>query len=182
MKKLVYYITITLIALGVAAAAITVTACSIPTQTQYLRIHVRANSDGDEDQAVKYKVKDAIVQYLTPQLEGVSDVESAMDIVENNLCALEELSEYVLTDNGYFYGASVRLCREEFPARTYGSLTLESGVYDALIVELGSGQGDNWWCVVFPPLCFVSDQKGEFAYKSKIAELWNKYIRPLTRQ
>ena len=144
--------------------------------TQYLRIHIRANSNSREDQDVKYAVKDAVVEYLTPQLEEADSMSQALDIVQKNLPALNELCSSVLLSEGFSYGASARTCREQFPARTYGSLTLSDGVYDALIIELGSGSGDNWWCVVFPPLCFVSAEDGDFAYKSLIAELWRKYF------
>ena len=106
----------------------------------------------------------------------MTDLDYALKVVEENTDALEELSRRVLEENGFFYGATVRLAREEFPARTYGSITLPDGVYDALIIELGSGKGDNWWCVAFPPLCFVSAPGGDFAYKSIIAELWQKYF------
>ena len=146
------------------------------SETEYLRIHIRANSNSREDQDVKYAVKDAVVEYLTPQLEEANTMSQALDIVQKNLPALNELCSSVLLSEGFSYGANARTCREQFPARTYGSLTLSDGVYDALIIELGSGSGDNWWCVVFPPLCFVSAEDGDFAYKSLIAELWRKYF------
>ena len=116
------------------------------------------------------------MEYLTPQLEEADSMSQALDIVQKNLPALNELCSSVLLSEGFSYGANARTCREQFPARTYGSLTLSDGVYDALIIDLGSGSGDNWWCVVFPPLCFVSAEDGDFAYKSLIAELWRKYF------
>lgn len=141
----------------------------------YLRIHIRANSNSDADQNVKYEVKAAVVEALTPKLSGVSSKEEAMDIIRDNLALIDEVSERVLVSNGFYYGAKSRLCQEDFPGRTYGDLTLDSGVYDALIVDLGSGEGDNWWCVVFPPLCFVADGEGEkVTYKSLIAEWFEK--------
>lgn len=141
----------------------------------YLRIHIRANSNCDADQNVKYKVKAAVVEALTPLLSGVSSKEKAMEIISENLALIDEVSEGVLRENGFYYGAQSRLCEEDFPTRTYGELTLESGIYDALIVDLGSGEGDNWWCVVFPPLCFVADGEGEqVTYKSLIVEWFKK--------
>ena len=98
-----------------------------------------------------------------------------MEIISENLALIDEVSEGVLRENGFYYGAQSRLCEEDFPTRTYGELTLESGIYDALIVDLGSGEGDNWWCVVFPPLCFVADGEGEkVTYKSLIVEWFEK--------
>lgn len=141
----------------------------------YLRIHIRANSNGDADQQVKYKVKEAVVKALTPLLSGVSSKEKAMEIISDNLALIDEVSDETLRENGFYYGAKARLCEEDFPTRTYGELTLESGIYDALIVDLGSGSGDNWWCVVFPPLCFVADGEGEkVTYRSLIVEWFEK--------
>ena len=108
-------------------------------------------------------------------LSGVSSKEKAMEIISENLALIDEVSDGVLRENGFYYGAQSRLCEEDFPTRTYGELTLESGIYDALIVDLGSGEGDNWWCVVFPPLCFVADGEGEkVTYKSLIVEWFKK--------
>lgn len=141
----------------------------------YLRIHIRANSNGDADQQVKYKVKEAVVKALTPLLSGVSSKEKAMEIISDNIARIDEVSDETLRENGFYYGAKARLCEEDFPTRTYGELTLESGIYDALIVDLGSGSGDNWWCVVFPPLCFVADGEGEkVTYRSLIVEWFEK--------
>lgn len=141
----------------------------------YLRIHIRANSNSDADQSVKYEVKAAVVEALTPLVSGARSKEQAEEIISENLWLIVETSERVLRENGFYYGAKARLCDEQFPTRTYGDLTLESGVYDALIVDLGSGEGDNWWCVVFPPLCFVADGEGEdVTYKSLIVEWFEK--------
>lgn len=141
----------------------------------YLRIHIRANSNSDADQSVKYEVKAAVVEALTPLVSGARSKEQAEEIISENLWLIDETSERVLRENGFYYGAKARLCDEQFPTRTYGDLTMESGVYDALIVDLGSGEGDNWWCVVFPPLCFVADGEGEdVTYKSLIVEWFEK--------
>lgn len=170
------YITIIVIVCILTAILILTTACAQNIDTQYLRIHIRANSNSQADQDVKLQVKNAVTEYLTPLIEDDKTIDCAMHTISSQLPALQELAEEVLEENGFYYGASVRLCQEQFPARTYGSLTLPDGIYDALIIELGSGEGDNWWCVLFPPLCFVSAPSGDFAYKSIIAELWEKYV------
>ena len=141
---------------------------------EYLRIHIRANSNDSIDQSVKYKVKESIVEYMTPWLDGVKSKESAMEILQDHIGSMKAVADSTLSKNGYTYKARVSLRQEEFPARTYGELTLDRGVYDALIIELGSGEGDNWWCVVFPPLCFVGEDKDEVEYKSFFADLYNK--------
>lgn len=140
----------------------------------YLRIHIRANSNDAVDQSVKYKVKESIVDFMSPALEGVKTKAEAMEILQNNIVAMKSVADATLAQNGYGYRSRVSLRKEEFPARTYGELTLDCGVYDALIIELGSGEGDNWWCVVFPPLCFVGEDKDNVEYKSFFAELYGK--------
>ena len=142
----------------------------------YLRIHIRANSNDAVDQSVKYKVKERIVDFMTPALEGVKSKAEAMEILQRNTVAMKKVADDTLKQNGYNYTSRVSLRKEEFPARTYGDLTLESGVYDALIIELGSGEGDNWWCVVFPPLCFVGENKDKVEYKSFFAQLYDKIM------
>lgn len=123
-----------------------------------VRIHIRANSNSEIDQSVKLDVRDAVVNYLTPLL---SDCKSSDD---------------VLLDKGFPYRATVRLSSEKFPYRKYDDVSFPAGVYDALIVELGEGTGNNWWCVCFPPLCFVPDDGSEnFRYKSKIVEIIKKF-------
>ena len=91
------------------------------------------------------------------------------------LGAIEEVAKEILRENGFSYGAKASLRREDFPTRVYDGVTLEAGVYDALILELGSGKGDNWWCVVYPPLCFTSGN-GNIVYKSMIAEIIKKFF------
>ncbi len=175
MKKVFILITVLavlLIAINVATAA---KGGDNDVNADYLRIHIRANSNSDADQRVKYEVKAAVVEALTPKLAGVSSKSEAMEIIRDNLSLIDGVSVSTLELNGYHYGAKARLCEEDFPTRTYGELTLTGGVYDALIVDLGSGEGDNWWCVVFPPLCFVADGEGEkVTYKSLIAEWLQK--------
>ncbi len=153
--------------------------CSNQIQTaDYLRIHIRANSNLDVDQNIKYKVKDSVVTALTPLLDGVQTKAQAMKIVQDNLSYLEAVADKSLQAQGVTYRSRARLCQEDFPTRHYGELTLESGVYDALIIELGSGSGDNWWCVVFPPLCFVGQKDGkDIKYKSLVVEICEKIKR-----
>ena len=147
----------------------------------YLRVHIRANSNEECDQAVKYRVRDRIVSYLTLVVADCETKDEAMHAISARLTEVAAVAEKVLAENGYFYGARADLRKEEFPTRVYEendgqSVTLQAGVYDALIVELGSGQGDNWWCVVYPPLCF-SGGNGNVVYKSKIAEIIQKFYR-----
>lgn len=144
------------------------------TNADFLRIHIRADSNDEADQKVKYAVKNAVVDYLTPYLVSATTKDKAMEIVRRHLSGIEDVCDKTLAANGFNYASRARLTAEEFPDRTYNGLTLEAGVYDALIVELGSGNGNNWWCVVYPPLCFVggeSNGTNQIVYKSKLAEI-----------
>ena len=147
---------------------------------ELLRIHVRANSNQAVDQSVKMVVKDKIVEYLSDELYYQTDYGEAIKTVEKSLTAIEAIANRALAENGMKYRATAKLKREYFPTRAYEDVVVESGVYDALIVELGKAEGDNWWCVIYPPLCFVNREEfgSEFRYKSKILELWRKYISP----
>ena len=138
--------------------------------SSYLRLHIRANSNSEEDQAVKYLVRDALTAWLTPLVAEAGSKQEALSLVQNNLETAERVAEAVLLENGFFYGAEAKLTKEEFPTRVYEGATLPAGVYDAFILELGEGAGDNWWCVVYPPLCFAGGE-GDIVYKSKILEL-----------
>lgn len=140
-----------------------------------VRIHIRANSNSEIDQSVKLDVRDAVVNYLTPLLSDCKSSDDAKEVIRNNLCALKKTSDDVLLDKGFSYRATVRISEEKFPYRKYDDVSFPAGVYDALIVELGEGTGNNWWCVCFPPLCFVPDDGSEnFRYKSKIVEIIKK--------
>ncbi len=144
---------------------------------EYLRIHIRADSNEREAQAVKYLVRDKIVDYLTPIVASCETKMQAINGVRANLDGIEREAEKILSKNGFPYGASVQLKKESFPTRVYGEYTLPAGEYTALIVALGEGKGDNWWCVVYPPLCFAKPAGGNVVYKSKILEIienWKK--------
>lgn len=143
----------------------------------YLRMHIRANSNAQIDQSVKYRVRDAVVEYLTPRVAECETKEQAMRMLRDNLSGIGEQATAALAAAGYGYAARASLKREEFPTRVYDGYTLEEGVYDALVVELGSGEGDNWWCVVYPPLCFTGedDGSGQIRYRSKIIDIINRF-------
>ena len=143
-------------------------------ETEYLRIHIRANSNSEIDQSVKYQVKEQIVLYLTPILSTVTDKKDATNKLEKELSNIEKIADRTLSENGFTYTSKAMIKNEEFPLRVYEDITLESGYYDALILNLGDGKGDNWWCVVYPPLCFVKSNAG-YIYKSKIKEIIEKF-------
>ena len=119
-----------------------------------LRLHVLANSDSEEDQRLKLQVRDFIIKELEPQLSMAESKEEAMSQLAAELPELTELCNDFLADKSD-YQATVELERADFPQIDYNGLVFASGEYDALRIVLGEGQGHNWWCVLFPPLCFV---------------------------
>ena len=142
----------------------------------YLRLHIRANSNSEIDQNIKYEIKDELVEFLTPYFCNVTSKNEAVEIVNNLKEKMSEICVDVLRKNGFNYSANVKINNEYFPTRTYSNTTLESGYYDAVIVELGEAVGDNWWCVMYPPLCFITrENKTEITFKSKIVE-WFKSL------
>lgn len=142
----------------------------------YLRIHIRANSNAEVDQLVKYKIKDEIVVTLTPYIANCESFDDVKIVISANLDLIDLVANNVLKQNGFNYTAKSKLCQEEFPTRTYNGYTLEQGFYDAIIVELGRAEGDNWWCVVYPPLCFTNACTGKnVVYKSRILDLINNF-------
>ena len=143
--------------------------------TDYLRIHVRANSNQDSDQKVKYLVKDRVVEFITPHIKECVTKQAAMQVMKNLTGEIESVCEKELKANGFNYSAKAQIRQEKFPTRVYGSLTLEEDVYDALIIELGTGKGDNWWCVIYPPLCFTS-ASADVEYRSFIYDIINKFM------
>lgn len=142
--------------------------------TDYLRIHVRANSNLEADQKVKYAVKDKVVEFLTPYIKECISKQAAIEVIGNLTGQIEDVCKKELKAQGFDYGAKAEIREEKFPTRVYGELTLQEDVYDALIIELGTGKGDNWWCVIYPPLCFTSASV-DVEYRSFIYDIINKF-------
>lgn len=118
-----------------------------------LRLHVIADSDSDADQAVKLKVRDAVLELLGDEMEASPDLEQARSAAERLMPEAERVARQVLRENGFSYGAAVTLGYEYYPTRDYGSFSLPAGRYLSYRIVLGSGEGHNWWCVLFPALC-----------------------------
>lgn len=145
-------------------------ACNI--KPEYLRIHIRANSDSYEDQQIKYKIRDEVVLFLTPVITNCNSKEQAIYAVNSAKNDVKRLIDGLLSKNGFNYKCNIDVRKENFPTRVYDGITLESGVYEAVIIELGKAEGQNWWCVVYPPLCFSGGDNVN--YKSKIFDIINK--------
>jgi len=120
-----------------------------------IRFHIRANSDSDADQALKMLVKNAVIDALHDGLAASTSLDETRAYIAENLETVKLTAEEVIAQNGYSYPVSVCLCHDYFPTKIYGDVTLPPGIYEALRVDIGAAVGHNWWCVMFPPLCFV---------------------------
>jgi stage II sporulation protein R len=125
-----------------------------------VRFHVIANSDSDEDQTIKLKIRDAILQDMGKELEQFQTKEASTEFLKDRLAEIENTANAILEKAGKFYRSKAYLKEFEFPIKSYGEITLPQGKYTALRVVLGNGEGKNWWCVMFPPLCFIDITRG----------------------
>ena len=132
-----------------------------------IRFHVIANSDTDEDQNLKLKVRDKVVEALSEKLSNVSSLEEAENVLEENIDYVNEIAKEVIEENNYTYEVNTMLSYENFPDKVYGDCVFPQGNYEAFRVIIGEGKGQNWWCVMFPPLCFVDISSGVVPDESK---------------
>ena len=132
-----------------------------------IRFHVRANSDSDEDQALKLLVRDGILEMMGPELAEAEDKDEARSIMEKKLAEIERTGETIVQAAGYDYEVHAYLTTEEFPMKSYGDLLFPAGEYEALRVDIGKQEGANWWCVMYPGLCFVDATGGIVAEDGK---------------
>ena len=155
-----------------------------------VRLHVIAVSDDETEQEIKLRVRDAVLSYLTPKLDNASDAPSARETIVSSLDGIKAAAESASEGRK----VTVSLGEEYYPTRRYGSFALPAGRYASLRVVLGEGQGHNWWCVVFPPLCVDAAQAGRalevlddddrklitgtggYEYKFRIVELWGQFV------
>ena len=124
---------------------------------EVIRFHVIANSDSTEDQQLKLKVKEELVKKLSPKLKDITDIAKGRAVIEAELPAIRAAAEQIITEQGYSYPVLVSLESVYFPMKQYGDYTFPPGNYEALRVQIGKATGKNWWCVMFPPLCFVDE-------------------------
>lgn len=131
------------------------------------RLHVIANSDSDEDQSLKLQVRDKLLDYMNSITANVRTKDDAIKIAQDHQKDFQIIAEQTILDKGYSYPVTVEIGNYEFPTKQYGDITLPSGYYDALRVKIGKASGHNWWCVMFPPLCFVDVTSGIVPDSSK---------------
>jgi stage II sporulation protein R len=124
------------------------------------RLHVIANSDSPEDQSLKRDVRDAVLSYMHQKLADSKDIVETKSIINSNLGKIESIAREVILKEGKGYNIKTTLGNYPFPTKSYGDITLPAGNYQALRLIIGNGKGANWWCVLFPPLCFVDVTHG----------------------
>lgn len=139
-----------------------------------LRIHIVANSSSAADQNIKYLVKDSVIEFLGNQLDNVDKVEDAQEKVLSLMETIKTIVDFVLLENGFSYQSKISILKEEFPLRAYGDKVFKEGKYQTIRIDLGEAKGDNWWCVVYPMVCYVpSENFANCEYISKIWEMIN---------
>lgn len=131
------------------------------------RLHIIANSDSSADQELKLKVRDKIIEYMNTLTSNSSDKKDVISIVNNHLDSFKEIALNTIKENGYNYDVNIEIGNFHFPTKSYGDISFPAGNYDALKIEIGDAIGQNWWCVLFPPLCFVNSSTGVVPDDSK---------------
>jgi len=126
-----------------------------------IRLHIIANSNSDADQALKYRVRDAVIDYMTDHMGSLKNKEAAGTYVREHLAELETVASKIIAEEGFSNPVKVSFGKYPFPTKRYENVMLPAGFYDAVKVEIGQAEGENWWCVMFPPLCFIDDSRGE---------------------
>ena len=132
------------------------------------RLHVIANSDSKEDQDLKYKVRDAILEYMNSICKNDSSKEEVIEIANSHKEDFARIANQVIKENGFNYSVNIKIGNFDFPTKSYGDISFPAGNYDALRIEIGNASGQNWWCVMFPPLCFVDVTSGIVPDESKL--------------
>ncbi len=166
--KNILWVLIAVIILGFVSKGITDNNL-IPDEA--IRIRVIANSNSDSDQKLKWEIKEDIEKYLYSKLDGVENIEEADALIKKNIPKVKELI------NKYTHSYNLNYGLNYFPEKTFKGVEYEAGQYQSLVVTLGSGLGDNWWCVLFPPLCLLeAEDSTEVEYRSFVADMISKYF------
>lgn len=123
---------------------------------EVLRFHVLANSDREEDQILKMEIKEAILSFMKEELPESRNLKETKEWVKANLTEIENIAKMKIRQKGYSYPVKAQMASSYFPDKTYGDITFPAGIYEALRVEIGAADGRNWWCVLYPNLCFLN--------------------------
>lgn len=144
-----------------------VDAVSSDISDSVFRLHVIANSDSKEDQELKYKVRDKVLEYMNLISKNCTSKEDVINLAKTHQEEFKNIAQNVIKENGYNYNVNIYIGKYDFPTKTYGDISFPAGNYDCLRIEIGESNGQNWWCVMFPPLCFVDVTSGIVPEDSK---------------
>lgn len=162
------FIILILLCIFVLISAISyVDAVSKDISNSVFRLHIIANSDSKEDQNLKYLVRDKLLEYMNSISKDCSSKEEIIKVANQNKQEFHDIAKKVILDNGYNYDVNINIGNFDFPTKNYGDISFPAGSYDSLRVEIGNACGQNWWCVMFPPLCFVDVSSGIVPDESK---------------
>lgn len=150
----------------IAASSYTKAVCT-DIANNVFRLHVIANSDSEEDQNLKYIVRDSILSYVNGILENINNKEDVVLTINNHIDEIKNIAQQAVYNEGFTYDVEIEIGNFKFPTKTYGNISFPPGLYDALRVKIGNASGKNWWCVMFPPLCFVDVSSGIVPEDSK---------------
>ena len=131
------------------------------------RLHILANSDSSEDQELKLKVRDEIIKYIQNLTKDSTSKSEVISICKENINELQLIAEQTILNNGYSYPVTVQIGNFYFPTKYYGNVSMPAGYYDALRIKIGEAKGQNWWCSLFPALCFTDVSNGVIDSKAK---------------
>lgn len=164
---IVLILSILLFLYTIVCAVSYVEAVSTDISSSVFRLHVIANSNSDEDQSLKYKVRDSLLNYMNNICKDCNSKEEAINIVSEHQEEFKQVALETIRNEGYSYDVKIEIGNFKFPTKHYGDISLPAGFYDALKVEIGKAEGRNWWCVMFPSLCFVDVSSGIVPEESK---------------
>lgn len=154
-----------------------VTAKTLTIPEEAIRFRVVPHSNEKIDQDVKILVRDEVQNYMSNILQNVDDIEVSREIISSNIPEISAKVEQVLENKNYTLPYKVNFGLNYFPSKEYKGVTYEEGYYESLVITLGSGEGSNWWCVLFPPLCLIeAEESTEVEYTSYVKEILDKYV------
>ena len=159
MKKILYILFLLILFICISAVSYAKTV-SRDLETNFFRLHILANSNLKEDQELKLKVRDNIIEYMNSLSYINLSKEDAIKLTNENLDKIKEIAENTIIQSGYNYTVDVEIGNFYFPTKHYANVSLPAGYYDALRIKIGKAEGENWWCSLFPPLCFTDISSG----------------------
>lgn len=178
IKKIKYVLILLLLLISFLFISISSYATNISEDlsNNFFRLHILANSDSEEDQNLKLKIRDNIIEYMNTLTYSGLNKQEVISLTQNHLTDFQEIAEKTIKTSGYNYPVKLEIGNFYFPTKIYGNISLPAGYYDALKIEIGEAKGKNWWCSLFPPLCFVDissgviDEESEENLKENLSE------------